>query len=107
MEKINLSKQEILDRIGYFRAKKKKSAYKLGIELGHSKNYFYRIESGEIVLTVDLLLEVLEILGVTTSEFFAPELDINNKDYIHLVERYKQISTENQKTIMDLINNLR
>lgn len=47
MENINLSKKEIINRIGYFRNLRNISAYKLGLELGHSKTYFYRVESGE------------------------------------------------------------
>ena len=47
MKNVNLTKKDVIDRIGYFRSKKNMSAYKLGIELGHSKTYFYRIESGK------------------------------------------------------------
>lgn len=53
MQNLNLSKKDILNRIGYYRNLRKISAYKLGLELGHSKTYFYRIESGEIQLTID------------------------------------------------------
>lgn len=80
MKNMNLSKAEILERIGYFRNKKNISAYKLGMELGHSKTYFYRVESGEIALTVDMLLDVLDILGVTTAQFFYPDLDKFDRD---------------------------
>ncbi len=62
MENKSLTKKEIIDRIGYFRNLRNMSAYKLGMELGHSKTYFYRIESGEIQLILDMLLEVLDIL---------------------------------------------
>lgn len=80
MKNMNLSKVEILERIGYFRNKKNISAYRLGMELGHSKTYFYRVESGEITLTVDILLDVLDILGVTTAQFFYPDLNKFDKD---------------------------
>ena len=70
-----LSYDEILNRIGYFRNKKKISAYKLSRELGHSKTYFYKIENKSIQLTLDVLLDTLDILGVGTEEFFYDNLE--------------------------------
>lgn len=104
MENINLSKKEIIDRIGYFRNLRNISAYKLGIELGHSKTYFYRIESGEIQLTLDMLLEVLDILQVTTTEFFCPTLKEDDKVLLDII---KNLSPENKHTILDLIKKLK
>ena len=104
MEILNLSKQEIIERIGYFRNKRNISAYKLGIELGHSKTYFYRIESGEIQLTVDMLLEILDILQVTTTEFFSPIIKEEDK---LLLDMINSLSSENKQTIIDLIKKLR
>lgn len=103
MENMNLSKQDIINRISYFRNKKNISAYKLGLELGHAKTYFYRIESGEIELSIDGLLDVLQILGVSTAEFFCPFLE--NQD-IELFNQIKSMSDENKKTIQDLIYKL-
>ena len=104
MENLNLSKKEIIERIGYFRNKRNISAYKLGIELGHSKTYFYRIESGEIQLTVDMLLEILDILQVTTTEFFSPIIKEEDK---LLLDMISNLSYENKQTIIDLIKKLR
>ena len=104
MEILNLSKKEIIERIGYFRNKRNISAYKLGIELGHSKTYFYRIESGEIQLTVDMLLEILDILQVTTTEFFSPIIKEEDK---LLFDMISNLSYENKQTIIDLIKKLR
>lgn len=104
MDNINLSKKEIIDRIGYFRNLRNISAYKLGMELGHSKTYFYRIESGEIQLTLDKLLEVLEILNVTTTEFFCPTLKEDDKVLLNMIGN---LSTENKQIIVDLIKKLK
>jgi len=104
MEKLNLSKKEIIERIGYFRSQRNISAYKLGIELGHSKTYFYRIESGEIQLTVDMLLEILDVLQVTTTEFFCPTLKEDDKALLDMIG---DLSQENKQTIMDLIKKLK
>lgn len=104
MKNINLSKKEIIERIGYFRNLRNISAYKLGMQLGHSKTYFYRIESGEIQLTIDVFLDVLDILQVTTTEFFCPMLTENDKS---LIETINNLSTENKQTILDLMKKLK
>lgn len=104
MKNLNLSKKEIIERIGYFRSKRNVSAYKLGLELGHSKTYFYRIESGEIQLTIEMLLEVLDILQVTTTEFFCPTLKDDDKVLLDIIS---SLSPENKQTIIDLIKKLK
>ena len=103
MENINLTHQEIIDRIGYFRNLRKISAYKLGMELGHSKTYFYRIESGEIQLTLNKLLEVLDILEVTTTEFFCPSLKEDDKVLFSMINN---LSADKKQIILDLIKKL-
>lgn len=70
-----MTKQNILHRLAYFRNKRNVSAYKLGRDLGHANNYFYRIENGDIELTVALLLDAPDYLNVTTSEFFLTDLN--------------------------------
>lgn len=104
MENLSLSKKDIIERIGYFRNQRKISAYKLGIELGHSKTYFYRIESGEIQLTIDMFLEILDILQVTTTEFFCPILKKDDKELLDIISN---LSSENKQTITDLIKKLK
>lgn len=104
MDKVTLSKKDIIDRIGYFRNMRNISAYKLGMALGHSKTYFYRIESGEIQLTLDMLLEILDILQVTTTEFFCPTLKEDDKV---LVDMINELSLENKQMILDLIKKLK
>ena len=104
MENLNLSKKEIIERIGYFRNQKNISAYQLGLDLGHSKTYFYRVERGEIQLTLDMLLEVLDILQVTTTEFFCPTLKQDDKTLFDMISN---LSSENKQTIIDLIKKLR
>ncbi|MBO4936903.1 MAG: helix-turn-helix transcriptional regulator [Clostridia bacterium] len=103
MNSENLTAKEIIERISYIRTKKNISAYKMSKDLGHSKTYFYRIESGEMQLTINNLIEVLQILGVTTSEFFCPTL--NEEDKL-ILNNLNNLSDDNKKTILDLIKKL-
>jgi len=84
MVNINLSKEEIINRIGYFRNKKNISAYKLGAELGHAKNYFYRVESGKFDISLETLFDVLQILDVSILEFLYPNL---SKEQLKNIEK--------------------
>ena len=102
MKNINLTKQDIISRIGYFRNKKGFSAYELSLRLGYSYNYFYRVETGEIQLTIDLLLQVLEILEVTTFEFFYPNLTDFEIDKQNL-ELLKSLNTEEKKSLLTIL----
>jgi len=103
MNNLNLSKNEIINRIKYFRQQRKISAYKLGMELGHSKTYFYRIESGEIQLTLEMFLDILDILKVSTSEFFCPIIN-EDKEVLNL---YNNLSVDGKQTILDLMKKLK
>lgn len=103
MIKENLTKKDILFRIGHFRNIKNITAYRLSVELGHSKSYFYRVEGGEMQLSIETLLEALDILGVTTSEFFCPTLD--PKDLV-LLEKINKLSDANKQTVLDIIDKI-
>ena len=71
----NMTEKQIIEKIGYYLNLRNISSYKLGYMLGHAKTYFYRIESGEIQLTLQTFLEILDILQVSTEEFFENHID--------------------------------
>ena len=101
MKKENLSKEDILNRIGYYLNEKNISGRSMGEQLGHAKNYYYRIQNKEIILTVDLLLDILDVLKITTSEFFTPLID---EQSLKLLEKINSLSPDKRKTIENLIN---
>lgn len=96
MKNENLTKQEILDRIGFYRTQKKLSAYELGTKLGHAKTYFYRIESGEIKLTLEAFLDILGVMGVSTHDFFCYNSPVDKE----LVEIVNSLSEENKALLL-------
>jgi transcriptional regulator with XRE-family HTH domain len=104
MEKNNFSSKEIIERLAILRTQKKMSAYKLGMMLGHSKTYIYRVENGEIQLTLDRFLEILEALGVTTTEFFCK--DFNAED-IETIKLLNTLQLERKELVIELINCLK
>lgn len=103
--KENMTKTDIINHIGFIKNQKKISSFKIGKQLGHAENYFYRIESGEIQFTLEQFLETLEILGVTTNEFFCTEQYSDEEK--NLINNYRELSKNNQNTILDLVNKLK
>lgn len=99
----NLTKEEIIQRISYFRTKRGLSAYEMGLRMGHSENYFYRIESGEINLNLEGLLDILAILDVSTSEFFYPDVENFDTDN-ELLIKFKPLTEEEKKSLITLLN---
>ena len=51
-----------------------------------------------------MLLEILDILQITTTEFFCPTLQ---EDDLHLVNLIKSMSPDSKQTILDLMKKLK
>ena len=108
MEKNNMTKQDIIEKIALLRTQKNISAYKLGMQLGHAKTYFYKIENGEIDLSIDTFLEILDVLGVTTAEFFCPENSQTKKEAKEpLLELIEKLPEETKSALLSFIIKLK
>lgn len=97
----NLSLQDILNRINYYAKQNKLSGYKISLQLGHSKAYYSRLQKQKVNLSMETFLEVLEILGLKTSQFFTPLID---EESLKLLEKINSLSPDKRKTIENLIN---
>ncbi|MBR2933880.1 MAG: helix-turn-helix transcriptional regulator [Clostridia bacterium] len=72
--------KEILSRIGYVRNKANLSAREVSLRMGMSAQYVAQLESGRIVLTVEKLLQILEICDFSVERFFSPNIVDYNVD---------------------------
>lgn len=81
--------KDILSRIGFVRNSANLSARKLSLEMGMSSQYVAKLESGGIVLTVEKLLQILEICNFPIERFFSKDIENfeNNKDLASLIEK--------------------
>ena len=88
--------KEILSRIGYVRNKANLSARELSGRMGMSPQYVAQLESGRIVLTVEKLLQILDICNFPIDRFFSPnifEYEIN-QELSNLIENLPLIKKE-------------
>ena len=66
--------KEVLTRIGYVRNTKNLSAREVSLRIGMSPQYVAQLESGRIVLTVEKLLQILEVCEFPIVRFFSPNI---------------------------------
>ena len=74
--------KEILSRIGFVRNKANLSAREVSLRMGMSPQYVAQLESGRIVLTVEKLLQILEICEFPIERFFSSNIvdyDVDNE----------------------------
>lgn len=102
----NLTYKEIITRLAIFRNKKNLSARELGLRMGHSETYFYKVENESIILNLPSFLEALDVLEVSTSEFFYEDLT-NYETNKEVIKLFNDLSANNQSTIIELMKNLK
>ena len=94
--------KEILSRIGYVRNKANLSAREVSQRMGMSPQYVAQLESGRIVLTVEKLLQILEICEFPIDRFFSSNIadyKIDNE----LKSLIESLPTDKKKTIIEFI----
>ena len=96
--------KEILSRIGFVRNTANLSAREVSLRMGMSPQYVAQVESGRIVLTMEKLLQILEICQFPIERFFSS----NIADY-HIDNELKglieTLPSEKKKNIIAFIKN--
>ncbi len=89
--------KEILSRIGFVRNKANLSAREVSLRIGMSPQYVAQLESGRIVLTVEKLLQILEVCDFPIDRFFSNDIaNYNtNKELQELIEKLPQNKKNN------------
>ncbi len=96
--------KEILTRIGFVRNDAKLSAKKLSESLNKSPQYIAQIESGRIVLRMDLLLQILNICNFPIERFFSANI-YDYKEDTELKNLIQSLSTQQKKNLIEFIKN--
>ncbi len=94
--------KEVLTRIGYVRNKANLSARELSLRMGMSPQYVAQLESGRISLTIEKLLQILEICNFSIELFFSSNIEESNvnKELQDLIEN---LPLEKKKSIINFI----
>ncbi|MBQ9118290.1 MAG: helix-turn-helix transcriptional regulator [Clostridia bacterium] len=94
--------KEILSRIGYVRNKANLSAREVSLRMGMSPQYVAQLESGRIVLTVEKLLQILEICEFPIERFFSANIaDYNIDNELKLL--IESLPLDKKKNIIEFI----
>lgn len=94
--------KEILSRIGYVRNEANLSAREVSLRMGMSPQYVAQLESGRIVLTLEKLLQILEICKFPIERFFSSNIDNYNVDY-ELKSLIESLPLNKKKNIIEFI----
>ena len=93
---------EILARIGYVRNTANLSAREVSQRIGMSPQYVAQLESGRIVLTVEKLLQILEVCDFSIERFFSSNI-VDYKVDNELKSLIEALPTDKKKNIIEFI----
>ena len=94
--------KQIIERLSLIRTRKNLSSRELGLMLGNSDTYFYKVEDGYIVLNLPKFLEVLDTLEIDTEEFFYKDFDNYKRDK-EILQITKSLSKEELEALILLL----
>ena len=96
--------KEILSRVGYVRNQANLSAREVSLRMGMSPQYVAQLESGRIVLTVEKLLQILEICEFPIDRFFSSNIADYNIDK-ELESLIQGLNTNKKQNLIEFIKN--
>jgi len=94
--------QEVLRRVAFVRGNANLSARELSLRMGMSEQYVAQVERGKIVLTVEKLLQILEICNFSIERFFSSNI-FDYKIDKELEELINALPTDKKKHIIEFI----
>ncbi|MBQ7797775.1 MAG: helix-turn-helix transcriptional regulator [Clostridia bacterium] len=99
--------KDIVERIIYFRDIKTISARELSLSLGKSENYISKLECLDFIVPSDILLKIINNLGIMPEEFFAEDYKNykTKKAILSLLEDIAKCVPEEK--IIELLNSLK
>lgn len=96
--------KEILARIGFVRNQANLSAREVSMRMGMSPQYVAQVESGRIVLTMEKLLQILEICNFPIERFFSPNISDYEVD-LELQSLIQSLPADKKRHIIEFMKN--
>lgn len=97
---------DIINRIGYFRANANLSMRETSLRLGQNAQFMQTIENKSVELKVKTLLKFCEIANISIFEFFYLGKEYNADDK-NMLEMFNNLSSDSKKIIIDLMKKLK
>lgn len=98
-----MDKQDIIERIGYFRTKAKLSQKALSMDIDMNIGYINRLESKKDFLpSVEVLFKIIKNCGITEEEFFYSDIENYEQDK-QIISKLKGLSHEKREALLKLI----
>ncbi len=94
--------KDVLVRVGFVRNTANLSARELSLRMGMSSQYMAQVESGRIVLTMEKLLQILEICNFPIERFFSANIQEYNEN-TELKSLIENLPLDKKKNIIDFI----
>lgn len=104
MNKLNYD--DVIFRIGYFRNLANLSARETSLRLGYSEQFMKRIENKQVELKVSTLLELFNLFGISSQDFFYLGTDYNKEDK-NILELFNSLSGDKKQVVIDLMKKLK
>ncbi len=103
---ITQNRKFLINRLAYFRNQANLSASELSQRLGFSSAYIAKFENGDFSIPTEVLLEALDICGVSKEKFFYENITTYEQDKYFLT-KLNSVSLESKNCILDVINNMK
>ena len=98
-----MDKNEIIARVGYFRAKAGLSQKALSMDIEMNWGYINRLESKKDFLpSMETLLRIIEASGITEEEFFYDDYENYEQDKI-ILTKIKKLSPEKREALLKFL----
>lgn len=95
---------EILTRLGFVRNSANLSARELSLRIGMSPQYIAQVERGRIVLTMEKLLQILEVCNFPIERIFSKNIYEYNEDK-ELEALIESMPLNKKKNLIEFIKN--
>ena len=94
--------KDIINRLGIVRNKANLSARELSLRIGMSPQYISQIENRRISLSVEKLLDILEVCDCSLEKFFSDDFGGYDAD-IELLKIIKTIQSDKKNSLIDFL----
>lgn len=98
-----MNKNDIIERIGYFRTKAKLSQKALSLDVDMNISYINRLECKKDFLpSMEVLLRIIEACGITEEEFFYSDIQ-NYEEDKEILDKIKQLPNEKRRALLKFL----